>query len=194
MKLIDGIEFYPLKGYDKYLISKTGLVYSLYKNRIMNEHDNSGYKMLWLTNSDGSRWQYIHRLVCEQWIQKPEIKSEIWVNHKDGNKSNNNISNLEWSTISENITHAFKTGLHKIVSGADHWKTGTKVSAEVKKIMSEKKTGINHPKFKGYYITPFGTFPSANIANKQTGINQKKIIALCKLNANGWQFEPVIRD
>lgn len=54
----------------------------------------------------------LHRLVCEAFIENPEQKRTI--NHKDGNKLNNNIENLEWNTHSENIHHAIKLGLFHI--------------------------------------------------------------------------------
>lgn len=60
----------------------------------------------------------VHRLVAETFILNQKNKPEV--NHKDGNKSNNNISNLEWCTSSENQIHAFKTGLQKIKKGEEH--------------------------------------------------------------------------
>lgn len=54
----------------------------------------------------------IHRLVATEFIPNPSNCKCI--NHKDGNKSNNSVDNLEWCTHSENLVHAYKTGLNPI--------------------------------------------------------------------------------
>lgn len=59
---------------------------------------------------------HIHRLVALAFIPKIENKPEV--NHIDGNKSNNHISNLEWCTKSENMSHSYKTNLHKPTKGS----------------------------------------------------------------------------
>lgn len=66
---------------------------------------NSGYKMIRTQNKD---W-YLHRLLAEHFIPNPENKPQV--NHIDGNKLNNSLDNLEWVTQSENMRHAFDTGL-----------------------------------------------------------------------------------
>jgi len=58
----------------------------------------------------------IHRLVAQHFIPNPDNKVDV--NHKDGDKQNNLIPNLEWATKSENTLHAFRTGLKKPMRGA----------------------------------------------------------------------------
>lgn len=60
---------------------------------------------------------YIHRLVALHFIPNPKNKPEV--NHKDGDKSNNKVTNLEWATESENNKHAHEIGLNSSLKGAD---------------------------------------------------------------------------
>ena len=61
---------------------------------------------------DGEHKTYLtYRLVALTFLGKPE--GEMTVNHKDGNRLNNNIDNLEWCTRKENIQHGYRTGLYK---------------------------------------------------------------------------------
>lgn len=60
----------------------------------------------------------VHRLVGIHFLGTP--KKGWQINHKDNNKLNNNVSNLEWVTQSENIRHSFDTGHHKGIGGTHY--------------------------------------------------------------------------
>lgn len=67
---------------------------------------NSGYSVVWLSKSGKVSPYTVHRIIANTFI-KP-IEGSDYVNHIDGNKENNKVSNLEWCTLSENITHSYR--------------------------------------------------------------------------------------
>lgn len=79
--------------------------------KILKAAERTGYLVVAI-NKNGKRKSYsVHRLVAQAFIPNPENKRTV--NHKDGNKKNNRVSNLEWNTDSENVNHAIITGLLK---------------------------------------------------------------------------------
>jgi len=106
-----------------YQISNTGLVKSLsrkviggnnirtLKERILKHNVNKkGYKYVNLHRENNSLTVTIHRLVAVHFL--PCSENELQVNHKDCNKLNNNVDNLEWCTPEENTKHAVKNSLY----------------------------------------------------------------------------------
>lgn len=100
------------KGFPAYSITKDGRVFSSKCNRFLRGwlHD-SGYPVVGLYNNYEQKMYnfLVHRLVAEAFILNPENKEQV--NHIDGNKTNNNVENLEWVTASENSQHASDIGL-----------------------------------------------------------------------------------
>ncbi len=99
-KDIRGLYPYQISSMGRVLNTKTGVIRK-------PKTTKKGYKFVSIKYKNYT----IHRLVAEAFIPNPENKPQV--NHKDTNKENNCISNLEWSTNSENQLHAYKTGLHK---------------------------------------------------------------------------------
>ena len=73
--------------------------------------DTGGYPIVKLYFNKKSRTTKVHRLVAEAFILNPNRLPQV--NHKDGNKQNNNVDNLEWCTCLENQKHAWRIGIHK---------------------------------------------------------------------------------
>ena len=78
-------------------------------------HSNDGYQRV---NACYGSSTSVHRLVAETWLGNPNPNYYTQVNHIDGDKDNNRVENLEWVTPSENIRHAFRTGLKKHTGGS----------------------------------------------------------------------------
>lgn len=105
-----------------YLVYDDGSVYDeLHKHFVKEYLNNGGYPTvsfsLWIDGKMRSKRFLSHRLVAQLFIPNPENKA--YVNHIDGNKQNNQVSNLEWATPSENNIHAIKHNLRKPVAGED---------------------------------------------------------------------------
>lgn len=103
----------PIRGYEeRYMVSNLGNVVSLnYQNtkhaKIMSPvKHHLGYLLVHLGKS---KIKMVHTLVAEAFLPNPDGKK--FVNHIDGNKSNNKVTNLEWVTSKENVNHAIRTGL-----------------------------------------------------------------------------------
>ena len=74
-------------------------------------HNNCGYQMVGAGDSHRPS-QYVHKMVAETWLDNPDHCEQV--NHINGNKEDNRVENLEWVTPSENIRHAYRTGLLKV--------------------------------------------------------------------------------
>lgn len=106
--LIENVIFKQVKGFPNYLVDNFGNVYNRLTNKKLKPFtNNKGYLMVDLQGKKKT----IHRLVAIAFIENKNNKPQV--NHIDGNKKNNNVNNLEWSTSFENQQHAWKKGLNK---------------------------------------------------------------------------------
>lgn len=112
-----------IEGFNsKYIITSTGKVFNNFTGAEMKQKNTLGYKAVALRVFDGQksiqRLLKIHRLVAEYFIPNPQ-KLPV-VNHKDGNKENNVVENLEWCTVKENTIHALKNQLKRTLINKDN--------------------------------------------------------------------------
>ena len=141
----------PVHGYEGYYeINQDGDVKSLHKHNygyIMKQRiDRGGYNTVRLAKPAlKSSTKYVHRLLGFAFIDNPQSKPMI--NHIDGNKLNNNISNLEWITHSENMKHAYSSGL--IISMPDRCR---KIIDNCSGVVFE-----SIKKAADYYLIPYST-------------------------------------
>lgn len=120
MKIMNREVWKDIKGYEKlYQVSNLGNIKTLDYNHTKKEHllkpilQQDGYYAVNLMKDGKRKRERINRLVAEHYIDNP--KNLPSVNHIDGNKLNNKVSNLEWCTYKYNTQHALKTGLIKTI-------------------------------------------------------------------------------
>lgn len=155
----------------EYKIDKEGTIWSPWRGwHEMYQHENKqGYKELYLYTEDGRKCFKVHRLVLSTFnpISEEDMKV-LQVNHKDGNKGNNNLDNLEWCTRSENLLHAFSTGLEAKPKGEKNPKHKL-TEQEVREIcerLQDKESGVNIAKIYGVSKSCI-----SSIKNKRTWID-----------------------
>ena len=171
-------EYRNVVGYeDSYIVTDTGNVYSLprkiyngkgyyeYKGKKMKQVLNhKGYPCVYLSKNGKDKYMSVHRLVAMAFIPNPNNLPQV--NHKNGNKIDNRVGNLEWCTNSENQLHAWNLGLQK-VSG--------KAGRPKKKVLQiDQKTG-----------NVVAEYNSISEAAKSVGVKTASNIGACCRNGYG---------
>ena len=114
--------FQPIDGFDRYLVSDHGDVFSLIRTtRLLAQcFDPAGYPYVSLMMDDGSKAIKfkVHILVAKAFIPNPLNLSTV--NHKNGIKKDFHYENLEWATQKQNNDHARRTGLNKEIGATHH--------------------------------------------------------------------------
>lgn len=125
--------------------------------------DKDGYLKVCLCENQKRIYRFVHRLVGIEFIENTYNKPTI--NHKDGNKKNNNVENLEWATIKEQNNHALISGLRNMKNDG--------CSKEVEQYDLD-----------GNLIN---IYQSANEAHRQTGFSQGHISEVCRGEKNTYK-------
>lgn len=107
--------FYHIPGTTRYALSKDGRVYSFMRNKVLPERKvlcSVRYKTINLHHESGKNISFpAHRLLALMFLNDGTDKTNMQVDHIDGNRFNNKLDNLEWVTPSENVLRSFKMGL-----------------------------------------------------------------------------------
>ncbi len=143
-----------------YNIDEDGNIFSNKTNKFLKGSIyNTGYKMVRLTIGKVKKSYAIHRLVAEAFLQNP-LNLSI-VNHKDGDKLNNKVTNLEWVNQSENRIHAVQNKISKLANGKR-----TKI----------KKNDLNLSEWRRYKNSNYFISKTGKVYNEKTEILLKENI------------------
>lgn len=137
-------KWYPINNYQGYYeITESGKVRSLskrnFQNQISQRGDRGGYLSIRLSKQGKNKTHFVHRLLAEQFIPNPTNRK--FVNHKNGNKQDNSLTNLEWVTHQENVIDAYEQGLNSFAKKLIDYETG-EVYRSIK--FASEKLGINY--------------------------------------------------
>lgn len=156
-----------------YEINDIGEVRNKNTKRILKQQIQNGYCHCTLSVNKKPKRCRIHRLVAQTFIDNPNNKE--YVNHKDGNRQNNNVENLEWVTPSENAQHAIAAGL---------------------KTKQGRKRPVVQYSMDGQQMMVFNSLAEAE---RQTGVRQSKITLACQRKRRSagdyqWRYADDVQD
>lgn len=155
-------EYKIIPGFNNYEITKSGIVRNKSTKKILIGYKTEYISFTLVGTNDKNKKELVHRLVSKTYLEN--INNYEIVNHKDGNKLNNNVDNLEWCSRSYNVRHAIENGLIK-----------------TKKVNQLDK-----------YKNVLNIFNSLKEAGEKTNTNKSNISKVCNnkiKTANGYYWE-----
>lgn len=140
-----------------------------FSQTILKQGKNSkGYLRVYLSVKSKKYTRSVHRIVAETFLENPENKKTV--NHKDCDKTNNEVNNLEWMTNKENMRHAFKNGCYderdrNTINNLGSYKEGRKGSENHAAILNEQKvTEIRSLRKKGLKLKEIARIYNVSIS------------------------------
>lgn len=179
-------EFKDIPGYSYYSVDVKGNVKSNRRGRLLTPQKNKhGYMCVHLSIDGLDKLHTVHRAVALAWLPNPDNKPQV--NHIDGDKTNNVLSNLEWCTASENIVHSVETGLQPIHDCDDHY-AATFTDEQVHDICKLMQDGARNKDIAKTYNANIKT-----ISNIRQGTRWKPITSQYDLNcARQVRMSPIV--
>lgn len=186
-------------GFPNHVITPQGVVIKLTNSRIIKPtKDKKGYIVVALCDFSKVKKYKLHRLLCMAFKPVLENFSDLQVNHIDGDKQNNSLSNLEWCTLKENVEHSVVTGLrdsqklysedivHKVcklmAEGYRNVDIAGMVDIHLSRITAIRQ-GIAYPNISKQYQIP--------IIRKSSKVGVDKVLKICKLLQDGLEIKDV---
>jgi hypothetical protein len=148
-----GNEWKEIVDCPKYYVSNKGEVWSYFTRKILNNQVCGGYNRVFI-----GKQIYVHTIVAKTFLENPN--SYNIVNHKNGDKTDNSVENLEWCTFSENSLHS----IHVL---------GNRDNSQSYETCDPPETGVKIPEFENYLVTEDG-----NVYSLKTHKYLKKRISL----------------
>lgn len=152
---------------DKYNVSENGEVFSFKIGRNLAKSIVLGYYKVCIYGNGLKKQISVHRLVAEKYIPNPENKPQV--NHKNGIKTDNRVSNLEWATPKENIKHSHAMGLCKN-------RKGGKPKLSKYDVMSIFESNISDKELSVKYKVSKSVIYGIKVGSGRSGITNKAYI------------------
>ena len=133
----------PISESPGYEVSDMGDVRNSRTGRVLKPVRTNGYSQVVLCDTNGQYRRSVHRLVATAFIGNPNDYPVI--NHLDGNRTNNRVDNFEWCTQSENMKHAYRTGLQKPIR--------SQIERSLSKAMEAHRRPVRNIETGAYYVS-----------------------------------------
>lgn len=177
----------PVIGYeDRYMVSTKGEVFRIYKYglKLMAGGTRNRYKSIVLTNGSEYVTEYVHRLVAKAFIPNPDNLPQV--NHKDEDRTNNSVENLEWCTPVYNMNYG--TAKQRM----SEWHRGQTLDAEHRSKIAEsvKKCRRRQMDHQFMCLEDGQIYNTYTEASEVYGLHPQSIRRSCENRTNGrkWSF------